>query len=110
MKQTAVGYIVKEFSEILGKIQTDGLQDLLLVDAINKARQMERQQIIDAVQIGYAERIHSENDGKSNFTGGHQYYDKTFSQTTPWYDEEQTTDRMDIIGQNGNDGEHYKNK
>jgi len=52
MKQTAVEYIVKEFSEILGKIQTDGLQDLLLIDAINKARQMERQQIMDAWEDG----------------------------------------------------------
>ena len=24
-----------------------------------------------------------------------------------WYNEEQTTERMNIIGQNGNDGEHY---
>jgi len=24
-----------------------------------------------------------------------------------WYNEEQTTKRMNIIGQNGNDGEHY---
>ena len=27
-----------------------------------------------------------------------------------WYDEDQTTERMNIIGQNGNDGEHYENK
>lgn len=27
-----------------------------------------------------------------------------------WYNEEQTTQRMNIIGQNGNDGEHYENK
>ena len=25
-----------------------------------------------------------------------------------WYNEEQTTERMNIIGQNGNNGEHYE--
>ena len=42
MKQTAVEYLVKELSAILG------LRDLLMVDAINKAKQIEKQQIIDA--------------------------------------------------------------
>jgi hypothetical protein len=32
---------------------------------------------------------------------------ETFEKQTPWYDEEQTVARMDIIGQNGNEGEHY---
>jgi hypothetical protein len=27
-----------------------------------------------------------------------------------WYNEDETTERMNIIGQNGNDGEHYQNK
>ena len=28
-------------------------------------------------------------------------------QSTPWYDEDKLTERMDIIGQNGNEGDHY---
>lgn len=32
---------------------------------------------------------------------------ETFEKQTPWYDEEQTVARMDVIGQNGNEGEHY---
>jgi len=28
----------------------------------------------------------------------------------PWYNEEQTNKRMNVIGQNGNDGTHYENK
>ena len=48
MKKTAVEFLIKEFSEILGKIKTQPMEDLLLVDAINKAKEMEKQQIIDA--------------------------------------------------------------
>jgi hypothetical protein len=42
MKQTAVEYLIKEFSDILGKLQTDSMQDLLLLDAVNKAKEMEK--------------------------------------------------------------------
>jgi len=28
---------------------------------------------------------------------------------TYWYNESETNERMNIIGQNGNDGEHYEN-
>lgn len=33
---------------------------------------------------------------------------KTFKDQ--WYNEAETTERMNIIGQNGNDGTHYDNK
>jgi hypothetical protein len=33
---------------------------------------------------------------------------KRFKSSTPWYNEDKLTERMDIIGQNGNEGEHYK--
>ena len=46
-KQTAVEYLVKELSEILGPLKTEAMQDLLLVDAINKAKEMEKQQITE---------------------------------------------------------------
>jgi hypothetical protein len=48
MKQRAVDYLVKELSAILGHLETKPIQDLLMVDAINKAKQIEKQQIIDA--------------------------------------------------------------
>ena len=47
-QQTAVEYLIKEFSDILGVIPTKPMQDLLLVDAVNKAKKLEKQQIIDA--------------------------------------------------------------
>jgi hypothetical protein len=46
MKQTAVEYLVKEFSDILGPLDIKPMQDLLLVDAIKRAKEMEEQQMI----------------------------------------------------------------
>ena len=43
-KQTAVEFLIKEFSEILGPLETKPMQDLLIVDAINKAKQMDIEQ------------------------------------------------------------------
>jgi len=33
-----------------------------------------------------------------------------FKKQYPWYNEEQTNKRMNVIGQNGNDGTHYETK
>ena len=52
MRQTAVEFLVKEFSEILGKIKTQPMEDLLLVDAINKANEMFYRQITNAYESG----------------------------------------------------------
>lgn len=68
MEQTAVEYLIKEFSNILGKIQTEPLQDLFLIDAINKSKKMEMQQIIDAYDVQW------EYDVKN----GEDYYNKKF--------------------------------
>ena len=43
-KQTAIDYLIKELSAILGPLETKPMQDLLVVDAINKAKQMEKEQ------------------------------------------------------------------
>ena len=52
MEHTAVDYLIKEVSAILGQLKTEPMQDLLLVDAINKANKMFEQQIIDAFDEG----------------------------------------------------------
>jgi len=41
--KSAVEYLVKEFSDILGVLNTTPMQDLLLVDAFNKAKDMEKE-------------------------------------------------------------------
>jgi hypothetical protein len=70
-KQTSVEYLTKEFSEILGKVTTTPLQDLLLVDAITIAKEKEKQQIIDAYWDGGQDIPLTENRCE-------QYYNETF--------------------------------
>ena len=53
-KQTAIDFLIKEISDILGPIKSQPMQDLLLVDAINKAKKIEKQNIIDACREGEA--------------------------------------------------------
>jgi hypothetical protein len=45
-QQSAVDFLVKEISTILGKIDTNNLQDYFLTDAINKAKEIEKRQLI----------------------------------------------------------------
>jgi hypothetical protein len=42
--QTAVEWLINEFSEILGPLETKPIQDLLMVDAIKQAKELEKQQ------------------------------------------------------------------
>ena len=51
MKQTAVEWLVEELSDVLGPMDTNSIRDLLLMDAISRAKQMERANIIDAYLI-----------------------------------------------------------
>jgi hypothetical protein len=74
-KITAVEYLTKEFSEILGKVTTTPLQDLLLVDAITIAKEKEKQQIIDAFWNGDNTDCISEQNIKEF---AEQYYNETY--------------------------------
>ena len=49
---SSIDYLIKEFSEILGAITTEPMQDLLLVDAINKAKGMHYKELMDSMQRG----------------------------------------------------------
>lgn len=49
---TAVEFMVKEISEILGPLKTEGMTDLLLLDAYKQAKEMEKEQIMEAVSFG----------------------------------------------------------
>lgn len=71
MKKTAVDYLIKEFSDILGKLKTEPMQDLLLVDAINKAKTMEIEQIKDAYGDGL-------NAHRTNFCNRDEYFTKEY--------------------------------
>jgi hypothetical protein len=95
MKQTAVEWLVEQMK--LDELFNAGY-------FINQAKEMEKKQIIDA-------RVNApllNTEYKSDYViEAEQYYNQTFGKSTFWYDEDQTTERMNIIGQNGNDGIHY---
>jgi hypothetical protein len=71
MKQTAVEYLYKI---IHARIHID--KDLS--EYLKQAKEMEKQQIIDAFEKGY-ENGACVNDGESIYHGGN-YYNKTFKQ------------------------------
>ena len=51
-KQTAVDFLLKEFSAILNKVNLTSMQGLLMKDAVERAEEMEKEQIIDAFKEG----------------------------------------------------------
>ena len=71
MKKTAVDYLINEFSDILGNLKTEPMQDLLLVDAVNKAKTMEIEQIKDAYSDGL-------NAHRTNFCNRDEYFTKVY--------------------------------
>lgn len=72
-KQTAVEYLVKEFSAILGPIKTEAMQDLLLVDAIEKAKAMEKNQIEKAFEHSMVAMV------VGKVLSPEQYYNETYN-------------------------------
>jgi hypothetical protein len=76
MKQTAVDWLVEELSDVLGPMDTNSIRDLLLMDAINRAKEMEKEQIKDAWIDGDNSDCLSEQDS-SDFA--EQYYNETFN-------------------------------
>ena len=57
MKQTAVDWLVEELSDVLGPMDTNSIRDLLLMDAINRAKEMEKEQMIDWYATGQADTV-----------------------------------------------------
>jgi hypothetical protein len=70
MKQTAVEWLVEELSDVLGPMDTNSIRDLLLMDAINRAKEMEKEQIIDAFILGELQQGFEDE--------AEQYYNETF--------------------------------
>ena len=71
MKQTAVEWLSRQISEIIDITPLSQKQEEKLINTINKALEMEEQQIIDAF-IGY------DSDTKDNLEVAEQYYNETF--------------------------------
>jgi phage tail tape-measure protein len=51
-EQTAIEFLVEELSAIIGKINFTAMQGLLMKDAIEKAKEMEKKQIMDSFNKG----------------------------------------------------------
>jgi hypothetical protein len=68
MKQTAVEWLVKEFSNILGKIQTETLKDsIFLINAIEQAKEIEKEQQLELIQFLADREDFKENSSISIF-------------------------------------------
>jgi hypothetical protein len=79
MKQTAVEYLLEEFSAIIGRVNFTVTQDLFIRDAIIKAKEMEKEQIIDAFGVG----CHVESTRLIHYDDmAEQYYNETFKNKT----------------------------
>jgi len=74
-KQTAVEFLIKEFSDILGPLDTKPMQDLLIMDAMKKAKEMEKSQIVDAYKNGKWE---CDKIVMSDKFYGKQYYEEVY--------------------------------
>ena len=70
--QSSVEYLIKEFSEILGPISTNPMQNLLLMDAMKQAKVMHKQEIKISYRCGAAEV------GMIEINKPEQYYNETF--------------------------------
>ena len=70
MKQTAVEYLLEEFSAIIGKVNFTVTQDLFIRDAVIKAKEMEKEQIIEAFEDG--------NEQGFICKEGIEYYNETY--------------------------------
>ena len=69
-KQTAVEYLLEEFSAIIGTVSFTVTQDLFIRDAVIKAKEMEKEQIKDAFDEG--------NPNGFIIKCGEEYYNETY--------------------------------
>jgi len=76
-KQTAVEYLLEEFSAIIGRVNFTVTQDLFIRDAVIKAKEMEKENIMQAYNDGKAAVINIKNNMSLE-----EYYDKTFKNET----------------------------
>jgi hypothetical protein len=73
MKQTAVEYLLEEFSAIIGRVNFTVTQDLFIIDAVIKAKEMEK----DQHEMTFNEAL----DEYSN-RSFEEYYNETYKNET----------------------------
>jgi hypothetical protein len=63
MTQSSVEYLIKEFSEILGPISTNPMQNLLLMDAMKQAKVMHKKEQAEPSQLWIRPQDQMPKDG-----------------------------------------------
>ncbi len=74
-KQTSVDFLIKEFSAIFGKVNFTSMQGLLMKDAVEKARVMEKEQMWEYIKKNYCIGHKSLEFHRLEFE---QYYNETY--------------------------------
>ena len=74
MKQTAVEFLIKEFSDILGPLDTKPMQDLLMMDSMKRAKEMEK----EISRKMYEHAMFALVDGNGHSEGFDEYWNRTF--------------------------------
>ena len=72
-QQTAVEFLVNKLNAIIGKTLVDPMVALSVMHIVIKAKQMEKEQIMDACAKFHVECIHNIKDFE-------QYYNKTYGE------------------------------
>ena len=75
-KQSSVDFIIKEFSDILGQLKTQPIQDLLLLDAVQKAKEMHKEEIVEHHTWLLSGVMNEESARKD----GEDYYNQKYEQ------------------------------
>jgi len=73
--KNSVEYLINEVSEILGDTHLNSMQYLLLADALKRAKEMHKEEII----ISYR-RARFNEDAFINSNEAEDYYNKTYNQ------------------------------
>jgi hypothetical protein len=74
-KQTSVDFLIEEFSAIFGKVNFTAMQGLLLKDAVEKAKEMEKEQMWEYIKKIYCIGHKSLEFHRLEFE---QYYNETY--------------------------------
>jgi hypothetical protein len=74
-KQTSVDFLIEEFSAIFGKVNFTAMQGLLIKDAVEKAKEMEKEQMWDYIKKIYCIGHKSLEFHRLEFE---QYYNETY--------------------------------
>lgn len=77
MKQTAVEWLIFIIERYIENLSEDDLKNLS--DLLEQAKEMEKQQIMDAYEIGFADAWDDARyDDSPTYEGAEQYYNETY--------------------------------